>query len=139
MNEATKVQVRVEAAASLAYTNKLKQDYAYFLDNIVADTEDTKRAFDMFAMRHLRVDTSNAGCSSESDRSSISSQIKQSGGFELLDSIILEKRKELTQGILEAHKKMVIQPYFVTLLSQFTSRLRCGFCETPNETLIPRN
>ena len=110
MNEATKVQVRVEAAASIAYTTNLEEQYRCFLDKIVADDKDAEKAFDMFAKRHLCVDTSTADCSSESDRTWIKGQIEQSGGFKLLDSIILEKRKHLTKGILAAHKRLVIQP-----------------------------
>ena len=140
MNEATKVQVRVEAAASMAYATDLEKNYRYFLDKIVADDEDTEKALDMFAKRYLRVDTSTAECSSPKDQTWISGQIKQSGGFKLLDDIILEKRKHLTKGIMAAHKRLVIQPCVNnTPMPKCVCRLQCGCCEMLNGTLMSRD
>lgn len=57
-------------------------------------------AFEMFANRSLAVRTDRAVCSSADDQQMITARIEASGGFKLLDSIILNIRKQFANQIL---------------------------------------
>eukprot|EP00656_Telonema_subtile_P012354 TRINITY_DN16212_c0_g1_i2.p2 TRINITY_DN16212_c0_g1~~TRINITY_DN16212_c0_g1_i2.p2 ORF type:complete len:120 (-),score=34.31 TRINITY_DN16212_c0_g1_i2:82-441(-) len=100
MNQASIEQVKLKAASSSKYAAKLFKTYKYFLNEVVED-ENAEEAFNLFAMRCLKVNTATATCSSKSDERMIRGLIIEEGGFELLDGIIFNIRKKLINRIMK--------------------------------------
>eukprot|EP00656_Telonema_subtile_P036486 TRINITY_DN40490_c0_g1_i1.p1 TRINITY_DN40490_c0_g1~~TRINITY_DN40490_c0_g1_i1.p1 ORF type:complete len:678 (-),score=149.85 TRINITY_DN40490_c0_g1_i1:319-2352(-) len=101
MMQAIRELIAVQAAASNKYIASLHETYVYFLR---LTGHDEKEAFEMLALRNLKVTTEHAQCTNKDDDAAIRACIAQQGGFELLDKIIFQLRSRL------AHKIMVLAP-----------------------------